>query len=262
MSSHPYSDLPIILITGIGRSGTTVVTKSIQQHPEVYSNGVESNAISDFMSAALKNCTLESRKRQLVVTQETYEKEVQDFLLRIRFPVDQSPAKTPKALSTFTAMTSDVAEFANSVFGKVVWVCIIRNGIEVVSSRMAHRNFGKQSFRENCLTWNRAGDMFGWANTHENAVVLRHEELHQPVLADQKLARLFGKAGIENNPKCLDYFSRVKRNSTSVEKESEKVQQDLTLRHERWKFWTDEERETFKEVCGSQMELMGYPIPF
>lgn len=59
---HPYDVLPLLLISGVGRSGTSALRFSLGVHRDVQYTGTENNIIHDVMTVALRNCTMASRK--------------------------------------------------------------------------------------------------------------------------------------------------------------------------------------------------------
>ena len=50
---HPYESVPLIVISGVGRSGTTALRESLGLHPDVHSTGRENNIIYDVADTAL-----------------------------------------------------------------------------------------------------------------------------------------------------------------------------------------------------------------
>ena len=261
-SGHRFGELPFILISGTGRSGTTIVTKGIQKHSKVYSNGVESNIIHDLLSAGLRNCQMPSRRNQLILPLPRYEMEFRDLILRLRFPEEMNGIDEPLALSTFSSMNPTIAEFFEKLFPQVVWLVVVRNGIEVVASRVEHQTFGRFSFEENCLVWSRCVEMADYAHQSDRGVVLRHEELFDRDLIEQRLGGVFGKAGLDYQPRCGDFILRTRRHGTQTQGESDENSLDLGKRRDRWKYWTKDQRIQFNRICGTAMDSLGYEIPF
>ena len=56
-------------------------------------------------------------------------------------------------------MRSEVAEFLVEFIPNIQIVNIVRNGLEVVASRIAHAHIGKRTFEEHCVAWSAAEDM-------------------------------------------------------------------------------------------------------
>ena len=255
---HQFHDVPLLLVTGTGRSGTTVLTKSLAAHPQIYSNRVESNVMKDVLLAGHASSTMPSRTRQMVLERDQHDQVFQNMLLHLLFPADRWTAQEmPKSISTFSAMTPDAADFAVAVFPGIHFANIVRNGIEVVASRIAHRGMGQQSFEKNCTVWAAAQEMTEWGKDRPDFTLVRHEQLLATEACQQLFKDLFDRAGLPFTDEAAKYVATNRFNQTSYEGESA----ELEKRVERWQKWDDEQRATFRRICGKAMDYFGYEIP-
>ena len=81
---HPYSSRPVLLVSGIGRSGTTVLRKSLERHPAIDSTCTENNAVYDLLEAGF---TSVSKRAQAIKTSKAEHNELfYQTILNISFP--------------------------------------------------------------------------------------------------------------------------------------------------------------------------------
>lgn len=259
---HPFENVPLLLATGQGRSGTTVLTKAIAQHPGVHSNMVESNVMKDVLLAGRSSSTMPSRINQMVLPRTQHDLVFRSMLLHLLFPADPSGNQTlPKALSTFSAMNPEAAEFAVCAFPHIHFANIVRHGVEVVASRMVHRALGKHSFEEHCHAWAASQEMAEWGQARNDFTLIRHESLLQEPTCRETFDRLFQDCSLPTSNAVAEYVMNKKFNQTTYAEEDDTGQTDLTKRTDRWNLWSSEQQGIFVEICGSTMEFFGYDLP-
>ena len=259
---HPFENIPLLLVSGQGRSGTTVLTKAVAEHPSVYSNRVESNVLKDVLLAGRASSTMSSRVRQMVLSREQHDLVFRNMLLQLLFPRELwSGDDSPEMLSTFSAMNPEAAEFAVSVFPNIRFANIVRHGVEVVASRMAHRSLGNHSFEEQCVAWAVATEMAEWGDSRSEFDLVRHEQLLEPSDCAGMFDRLLASAGLPATDACAKYVMENRFNQTSYDNAPEQEQEDLSGRRQRWNHWSKEQKTTFTKICGPAMEYFDYEIP-
>ena len=260
--NHPFEKQPLLLATGQGRSGTTVLTRALAEHSQIYSNRVESNVMKDVLLAGHGSSTVTSRVRQMVLDRDEHDRVFQRMLLHLLFPADRwTESRPPLAVSTFSAMNPAAASFATDVFPGMHFANIVRNGIEVVASRMVHRVLGQHSFEEHCHAWNAAREMAEWGEGRDDFSLIRHEQLLDPDSCARAFARVLERAGLPAEDACTNYVLSRKHNQTRYEAESESQKADLSARSARWQHWTDGQRQMFRDICSKSMDYFGYEMP-
>lgn len=262
-----FDQTKILLVTGQARSGTTILTKCIAAHPDVHSTGLESNVINDVANASMRGSTMPDRKAQMVVSREQYHCAFRRLLLDILWPeelvwqngfTDKSP---PAALSTFSSLKVENADELLNIFPELHIACIVRNGIEVVASRMNHEHIGKLPFVEHCVAWSRSVEMAMWGHDKNCFTLIRHENLLQRDTAEAEFDRLFKRAGLTLSAAPLETLFKRHHHRTSVPGEPEADRQDMTKRNNRWQYWTEDQQKQFIEICGNAMNFFSYLMP-
>jgi len=263
LNTHPFSDLPLLLISGVGRSGTTVLRKSIGAHRGIQSLDRECNIIHDLSMLARNNLEDEHRRLNLAVSVDEYWSLFRQMILHLHWPIDKiDPNDSPAAISTYSQITPAGAKGIQNIFPRHVICFIIRNGIEVVSSHMLHEAFRNKDFSDICRTWAHHTNMLNYARNHGRFFLFRHEWFHDRETARQGLEQAFASIGLPPDEDCIDVAMRKTIHPTKFPGESAEMARDRTMRKERWRLWTDEQRDTFATVCGAAMERLEYPIPW
>ena len=256
----------LLLATGQARSGTTVLTKCIAEHPQVHSTGVESNVLNDIVNASMRGSTMRDRRDQMVVSLQDYHAAFRRLIVDILWPSEKmfagkfTPQSPPKAVSTFSSLKVENADELVNMFPDIHIACIVRNGIEVVASRMNHEHIGKLTFEEHCRAWSRAVDMVRWGEDKDCFTLVLHENLLDPETAARQFDQLFDNAGLTRSNQPLQLLQQRDHHRTRVEGESDDDQRDMSKRRQRWRYWTGQQRKMFIDICGEAMGYFGYAI--
>ena len=262
VSSHPYENVPLLLVNGVGRSGTTALRHCISAHPDVHSTETENNIIYDVMATARHNCTFPSRKGTMQVAQPAYDRQFRLLLLNLLWPEPRSGRQRPSMLVASTDLTPERAEYFLQAFPGGRVATIVRNGIAVVASRTRHPNFCDVPFQQHCKSWTNANAIAKWGDGREGCGLIRQEALIDAAIAKDALQALLSQVGLSFHENCLEIvLKNVYHPTTSGEGETEQ-DANLARRSERWQQWTDQERIVFAETCGSAMRELGYEIPW
>jgi hypothetical protein len=251
-----------MIASGLGRSGTTVLRNCICSHPQIAGCNAENNYIHDLMRAADQNMEYGDRVKNMVVTEAAYWSLHQQLLLRLIWPTDKlADVANKKVISTYSMLDPRAAIGLEKSFPKLVICYIIRNGIEVVSSYMSFAPFKHMTFTQICQLWSHRLDMYQFANQHANVFLFRHEWLLQPSRFLDTLSQALEFVGLENDPLCESPIQTV-FHPTRYRGESKQDVADLSRRNERWKYWSQPQRDEFVLLCGEAMKTQGYEIPW
>ena len=149
-----------------------------------------------------------------------------------------------------------------AAFPQISLCYIVRNGIEVVSSYASFKNFQHIEFAQCCRNWASRYDMVQLITHNPHCTLLRYEWLNQQRdLFQTGLTEALQKCGLDFTPHCLGPLE-TRFHPTRFQGESRTDARDMDKRKDRWKWWSDEQRDQFTEICGSTMRELGYPIPW
>jgi hypothetical protein len=259
---HPYCKIPPLLVSGVGRSGTTALRMSLGLHPDIEYNGAENNIVMDILETGVHNCTYPSRKASMQMSQEKYDKVFRNLILAVLFPRPAVFRIMPGYWMALSDLNPRLAGYFRQLFPTVRIVYTVRNGIEVVSSRMVFDGFRKHPFDSQCEVWAKAEDMAKWGREQDNFFLIRHEMLVDKETALQVFTDLWSWLGLRNEHKCIDALWSSSYHPTKFPGEDPRTSADLRSRSLRWEFWTDDQRREFTIQCAPAMEFFGYEIPW
>ena len=273
---HRFENLPLVLVTGQARSGTTVLTHAFAAHPQIHSNLKESSIIGDTAAVLRVNLDKPGRRRDLTITPGELALNMRRFLLHSLFPSPDSPdlkdqdlgSDFPLAISTFSSLRVEDLDFVCQLFPRLVIANIYRNGVEVVASRMTHSHIGPQfEFEQHCVAWSHARDSVQWGAEKPNFVPFPHHELLDRSKTNLLFKQALDQIGILEVDACVDFVhSNVinTNNSPSIElvQGDTKSNARLAKRVDRWRQWTVQQRETFELKCGATMNYFNFELPW
>ncbi|GAA4467437.1 sulfotransferase [Novipirellula rosea] len=258
---HPFFELPLIIASGLGRSGTTVLRQCLAAHPRVASYNKECNYIHNLMRAA--NLHVETFPESPPVGRREFWKVHRRALLDIYWP--QANWRAPdeySAISTYSMLDPRAAIGLKDAFPRLAICYIVRNGIEVVSSYNSFRGFKDMTFEDVCKLWSLRQDMLQYQSSQSHIFLFRHEWLIDELEAfKRQMADAFQSIGLNFDEACLAPLS-TRFHPTRFIGEDRQAAKDPAQRTRRWKLWSDDQRETFATICGEAMENHGYEIPW
>ncbi len=281
-----------LFLTGVGRSGTTVFRTSMGLHRGITYNGKENNIVQDILDVAERNCTQPSRKLAMAVNQNRYDGIFRNTIQSLVWP-DSATIPALNGISNTAALTN------NSHAGSAPWptlmaainikgsqlgyllqvfpdakvVCLVRNGVEVISSRMRYESFAGNSFESHCRVWNRSHDVVRWGEKNtDNFRLFRHEWFYQPERLKEKLDSLYRWLEIDPDDAPLKSITGELRHPTGSDptmdennfatSSVQQKQEYFQAKSARWTDWSPSQRATFTDQCQAFMQLMGYAIPW
>ena len=265
-SNESQATPSFLFLSATGRSGTTILRRSLGLHPEIYYNGQENNVVQDVIDVAQRNCTLDSRIKALVVNQDQYDAAFRQLLLSLIWP--QSELRNRKILMAAINPTGDLLDYLVQVFPEAKILGLVRNGIEVVNSRTRYASFADAEFEQQCAVWTRSQGVVQWGQKNpERFRLFRHEWMYGLEI-DRKLGELFSWLQISNSPEVAANLTNVLAHPTSDTGKSfesmsaEEKKAYFASKSAAWKNWSSEQRTAFLSTCGPLMGLLEYEIPF
>lgn len=253
----------------VGRSGSTILRRSIGLHPEIYYNNAENNLIQDVVEVAQRNCTLPSRVIAMQVDQQTYDASFRRLICDLIWPDQQLGSTHPVHFAAINP-SADNLDYLCQIFPNAKVLCLVRNGLEVICSRMKFQSFCELEFHSHCQTWCRSNDMLDWgARNPDRFFLFRHEWTLESKLVEEKLNELFAWAGtsscsavVDNIRNVIDCMPTTEVPKDFAEMTDSDKQAYFRAKANRWHNWTPQQRQQFIDTCGAQMKRLAYEIPF
>ena len=269
MQKH-LQDLPLILVSGQARSGTTILSRAIGAHPQVLSNNRENVWLRDIIEVVGNTLNDPSRVRQMSVEPENFLRGFRETAYRMLFPetLSNDAADDTKALSTFTSLREEMFDALPVFLPSFRLVNIVRSGLEVVASRIKHTHISKAGdFRTHCVAWAHSVDIVRWFGKHpelkDKFFLVRHEQLLDEDSCSDLFGRIQHRFGLDRSDDCARFVQEnfVSQNVDSGQS-SPQTKQGAEARKDAWQAWTDQQRAEFEEVCGGAMRELNYEIPW
>lgn len=264
------SNLPLILVSGQARSGTTILTRAIGAHPQVLSNNRENVWLRDIIEVVGNTLGDPSRVRQMSVESEDFLAGFRETSYRMLFPdsLCEQSAEDVKALSTFTSLREEMFDSLPLFLPNFRLVNIVRNGLEVVASRLKHAHISKAGdFRTHCVAWAHSIDVVRWFADHPEFkgrfFLVRHEQLLDVESCRDVFGRIQNRFGLDRSDACEKFVAEnfVSQNASDAE-QSPQTFEGAEARKHAWHAWSAEERAEFEELCGDAMCELSYQIPW
>lgn len=259
---HPYVKTPPLVLSGVGRSGTTALRMSLGRHSNIVYNGAENNIVMDILQTALHNCSYPSRKASMQMSPSRYNKAFRNLILGMLYPRPVLRITKTGRWMVSTDITPPLAEYLKELFPEMRLIYLVRNGIEVVSSRMVFDGFRERPFSWQCEIWARAEPMIRWGLEQDYFYLIRHESLLDRESVSQVFGDLWRWLGLKDDSRCLETLTGSIYHPTSFANEDSSKACDLRNRTSRWEFWDDEQRDIFVKHCSSAMAFLNYKIPW
>ncbi|MEM9166512.1 MAG: sulfotransferase [Planctomycetota bacterium] len=247
MSIHALEGRPAVFATGLGRSGTTAMRSALASHPGIISTSSENNIVSDLLHACDVNATLYSRRVSMQMSEKMYNARFATMILDLLFPTVQHVDDSIRPLFA-SHLSPSRAERALQLFPGSRFVCMIREGVATIESRIAHHTLGKQSFEEHCERWASWGVFSEWAAPRHDCLIVRHEQLLEDPVGS--IAGVLAFLDLPDHPAPAEVLTGKRFHPTP----------DTT--RPRWQTWTEGDRAIFERICGPAMRSLGYAIPW
>lgn len=260
---HPFFELPFLAVSGLGRSGTTVLRNCVAAHPEIETLNRESNYLFSLMRGANLASEDQSLVKNLVLDRSSFWNLHRQMVLDLCWPEDRiKNRETTKAISTYTRLDPRAAMGLTESFSQATVLYTIRNGIEVVSSFQSFEAFQHLSFEQACTIWNSQLLMFQYCRDNPHAFLIRYEWLLEDRARwEEVFDQCLKHVGLDLHPSCLKPLGK-RFHPTRYSGENSRDSKDMHQRKNRWRLWTNEQKTCFIDQCGATMDELGYEIPF
>ncbi len=275
--AYGYYSRPIFVI-GAGRSGTTALVRAMGEHPRIFTVERE----SPFIGHVGQLGYYLSPEQFAHYYQENQMLPSDDVIRRLarltfescrgsQFGLNDSLSRLRKGdLSLIRAKHWSAKTFPNQeeflglrrLFPRAKFLYILRNGMDMVQSRTRFSGFKAHGFLDHCRTWTMNVDKYTYINDYPDAALeIRQDEL---ISNPEKIFnQIFGLLTLEHHCGPVDFITNTIVHPLGQEtRENVNVRAVLLERRPSWSEWDELEKETFKKVCGENMQRTGYEVPF
>jgi hypothetical protein len=257
-----------VLVTGIGRSGTSALLKSLGQHRDfVLPKAFGEAPFIDHFARFLRNYEEDDTARDYNLASYKVDagqryRIFSEMIFRLHAaPVETDPPRTPLYWAAKTSLRKGNYEKLRAIFGGFKAIYIIRNGIEVVNSSRHFAGFKALEFIGLCDRWKASLDSNRFLEKQQNCAVIRHEDLVEDPAAT--MAWVFKRIGLPQDGGPAEFIAQNIFNSSFSEQSQNGENKDVfkTRLESAWQQWSAEEREIFFEICGDAMAAYGFTVP-
>ena len=174
------------------------------------------------MQVANDNCTRTSRKFAMVVDQNEYDRIFRKAITDLIWPDEDLRARDVH-MAAINPVGSQL-DYLCQVFPGSRIICLVRNGIEVISSRMRFDSFSSHSFESHCQVWLRSQSVYQWGQSNPSDFrVFRHEWFYDEFTIRAQLSAFSGwlEIGFADEPanNILNQLRHPTESSVEVESE-------------------------------------------
>lgn len=257
--------MSLLLIIGCGRSGTTVLCKSLNEHSKIKIVNGE-NPLLPWYGKILFQYNLAGNanyyQQNTRINSAQFNQEITSLALRCIWgdenPEDETGDVIYNGVKSFPAEDS----FAGLLkgFPSLKAIYVYRNGLDVVNSMCYFPSFTSLPFKEKCKFWAARVLQYNYLRTHSNSYTVRFEDfLSDPANVLSEVQRFLG-IDHETSPALFAENNLVHPLQEKTRKDNPlKV---LSARRPGYHDWSIEERNAFIDICGEGMKILDYIIPF
>lgn len=266
-----------VFVIGCGRSGTTALCRSLGRHPEIAMAGAEA-PLHQHLGTIAYEYLLGNDHEYYQRATKIERARLEDSLRRMAFQAVWGEdyglsLRASRRLVGESAWSGSArrwgakafpdqrqAEGLGALFPDARFVHIYRNGIDVVQSMAKVGAFQRLSFAERCEFWAVRVHRYAYLNDWDRAVVVRFDDfVEDPVLVFEGVVR---HAGLTPNPAPAQFAASRTIRPLGGADEKSSPKDVLRSRPPAYRDWTTEQRDIFATICGREMAILGYSIPF
>lgn len=138
------------------------------------------------------------------------------------------------------------------------FIYLFRDGLEVVASMSKFDTFAQMSFEQRCRFWSQRVFQYEYLRAHDRSISISFQDFvddNQGVFE-----RIFDHLQVDHNPEPARFASSTLVHPLDEPTRKSNPKQVLRQRHRQHKDWSREQQDTFREICGEAMQLLGYDM--
>ena len=275
IKNYPFWNNPVFVV-GMGRSGTTVLCRALEQHPSVLASRIESILVHQLGNILYNYISRETHPSNILLEEEAFKKHIMELCLKATFGeqyglsyhiLNQSNTSIISCKNKIKVWLAKVfpdknsADGLNWLYPNSKYIYIHRNGIDVVYSMGNFRSFKSLSFKEHCELWNKGALQYHYLTEDDKAIVVKHQDMVENSAA--VLNKIISFLKLEPNEGAAEYAAstlvRPLDKTVELAVDAKTTFQNREPAHQKW---SNQQKETFKNHCSESMEMLGYEIPF
>lgn len=257
-----------IFISGIGRSGTSAVIKSIAEHKDVVKPEKigEAPFVAHFINFLkeyedksgdreynLKNYRLEKAERAI---------EFSRLLSTLQYGKDINVDEIEgQHWIAKLSLPEDSFQKAQDIFEEIRIIYVMRNGVEVVNSAKSFEGFANLNFKQLCQRWADNINQCRYVSENKGCATIKHHELVQDPHGVYQ--NVFDQLGLSRDDAPADFIHTTLFNSSfDQSKELKSTANVFDDRLKSWHKWSSEEKNTFISICDELMIEFEFTRPY
>ncbi|MEE9319342.1 MAG: sulfotransferase family 2 domain-containing protein [Granulosicoccus sp.] len=257
-----------LIISGIGRSGTSAVISSMSKHKSVVEplRVGEAPIFNQFIEFLIqyedKSPNRDYHVKNYQLDKSGRDEAFSNLLSQLQYGFDVNAApETEKFWIAKTSLGPAAYLKACEIFKELRIIYVMRNGIEVINSAMSFDGFKNLSFEQLCNRWVANIEDCQYVFTAGNCAVVKHDELVSD--PSRVYSDVFDKLGMEHDDAPAKFISKKLFNS-SFDNTAD-VQSTAIVFENRlacWSDWSQEMQATFIKKCDHLMREHEFTRPY
>lgn len=257
-----------LIISGIGRSGTSAVISSMSKHKHVVEPDRVGEApfINHFIKFLLEYEDLSPHKDYHLANYQLdafgRDELFSNLLSQLQYGFDiDSTSPEKKYWIAKVSLNPESYKKAHNIFSELKIIYVMRNGIEVVNSAKSFKGFKDLPFDELCKRWAVHLKECRYVHHSENCSVIRHDELVvDPVSV---FSNVYKDLKLEPDDAPAEFITSTLFNS-SFDKSAklESTSEVFKKRLDCWHDWSEDQKSVFIEICDPLMSEYGFTRPY
>lgn len=264
--SDLISELELLVVNGVGRSGTSALTQALGTRPDVANPGIgEAPFLYFFIDFLISYEDLHPHRKYHLACYTLPRDELQALFRSTLFQSGAGVEPPSVNINSKFVVAKTIPDASNitkfrEIFPGLRLFYLVRNGIEVVASSVKFFRDPSMDFEHACRNWTREIIAHQPLFRSDFCAVIRHEELIRDPA--KVFSAAFERLKLPDDPSPAKFISkRLVNSSFGEQRDSIDVTRVFNSRQSPWALWSGRERTIFVDLCGSTMELLGYSLP-